>query len=299
MKIEKLLVQYFYTHKEITLQGIGKLCLNPQVDIRVLQNQHGEHSLPEDAIQFERNPDAIEDDQFIAYIVQQTRKNNSLAVSDLESYLALVKQFLNIGKPFTIEGIGTFHKTVKGEIHFTPGAFVNPVTEKPVQEFKESSFLEKPVKFEARPTIKRQSAIITIIILLLAGLIFYFIKEYKSDLLSMFHKTAPINQAQQTAMEINVNMDTSNSKPDTISAKSSLKKDTAGFKVIIKEYPDSAKAHSAFKRILLTKYGKRIILYKTDSTYKIAVPFTSPLSDSTIQKDSIHKFFMGNTRIEL
>jgi len=76
-------------------------------------------------------------------------------------------------------------------------------------------------------------------------------------------------------------------------------KDSFNFKVVIKEYPDSIHANKAFQKLQFTKYAKRIILYKTDTTYKIAVPFTTPLSDTTNERDSIHTFFQGNTRIEL
>ena len=44
----------------------------------------------------------------------------ALASSDLCSYIELARQFLNIGKPFQIEGIGTLVRNKSGELEFTP-----------------------------------------------------------------------------------------------------------------------------------------------------------------------------------
>src|SRR6476619_97240 len=104
MKIEQLLVQHFYIAKQVTLQGIGTFTLSP--DFIVPAETDKDIVLPENAVSFQYNPRATEDEALIDYIVQQTRKIKPLASADLESYLVLGKQFLNIGKPFKIEGVG-------------------------------------------------------------------------------------------------------------------------------------------------------------------------------------------------
>lgn len=108
MKIEQLLVQHFYQHRQITLQGLGTFTLSP--DIALPADNDKDSNLPENAISFVYNPRAQEDDELISFIVQQTRKIRPLASADLDSYLVLGKQFLNIGKPFTIEGLGQLEK---------------------------------------------------------------------------------------------------------------------------------------------------------------------------------------------
>ena len=108
MKLEHLLIQYFYTSKELSLQGIGKFLLSQ--DLVLPADTEKEVVMPENAIGFEYNIKSTEDEGLISYIVENTKKIRPLASADLDSFLTLGKQFLNIGKPFKIEGIGTLDK---------------------------------------------------------------------------------------------------------------------------------------------------------------------------------------------
>ncbi len=54
-----------------------------------------------------------------------------MASADLDSFLMLGRQFLNIGKPFTLEGLGTLDKAQTGELFFIPGQFITPKIEAP------------------------------------------------------------------------------------------------------------------------------------------------------------------------
>jgi hypothetical protein len=65
-----------------------------------------------------------------------------LAQSDLESYLSLGKQFLNIGKPLFIEGIGTLVKMSNGNFDFSPGEFVTQRIEDAREPSRKSEFQE-------------------------------------------------------------------------------------------------------------------------------------------------------------
>ena len=109
MKIEQLIVQHLYSHKQVTLQGIGTIFLNPAITLPTEGDK--DFLLPENAFSFEFNLKSTEDDALINYIVEHTRKIKPLASADLESYLILSKQFLNIGKPIVIEGVGTIQKS--------------------------------------------------------------------------------------------------------------------------------------------------------------------------------------------
>ena len=119
MKIEQLLVQHFYNNREVTLQGMGTFTLS--ADFVMPKENDKDAEIPENAISFQYNPRAVEDDALIDFIVQQTRKMKSLAAADLDSYLVLGKQFLNIGKPFKVDGMGMLVKNQQGELEFTKG----------------------------------------------------------------------------------------------------------------------------------------------------------------------------------
>ena len=113
MKLAPLLAQYLYDQKKLELAGIGTFSLDPSAR----KNIDAQHL--SEGISFQYNNPAGEDDDLISYISSETGKMKPLASSDLNSYIELAREFLNIGKPFQIEGIGTLVKNKSGELEFT------------------------------------------------------------------------------------------------------------------------------------------------------------------------------------
>lgn len=116
MKITSLLTQYLHAHHRLDLPGIGSFILDPSALAPVAGKNAGPSP---DAVHFEYRTDLKEPKELIQYISEQTGKMKALAASDLESYIELAQQFLNIGKPFTVEGVGTLVKLKPGEYEFT------------------------------------------------------------------------------------------------------------------------------------------------------------------------------------
>lgn len=112
--------------------------------------------MPE-GISFENNPSIRDSPELIGYISSKTGKMKSLAISDLESHVEIAQQFLNIGKPYLFEGIGSLVKVRPGEFEFTPGAIITEKTKDAVErevhglskketvEAKYQAFLSEPV----------------------------------------------------------------------------------------------------------------------------------------------------------
>lgn len=118
VKLTSLFAQYLYTHHRLDLPGMGTFLLDPSA-ITMLENSK-QRSAVTDGISFENNPSLKESPDFITFISAQTGKMKALAVADLESHLQLVHQFLNLGKPFVFEGIGTLLKKKPGQLEFLP-----------------------------------------------------------------------------------------------------------------------------------------------------------------------------------
>lgn len=294
MKIEQLLVQHFYNCREVTLQGMGTFTLSP--DFVMPKENDKDADIPENAISFLYNAKATEDEALINFIVQQSRKMKSLAAADLDSYLALGKQFLNIGKPFKIEGMGMLVKNQQGSLEFTKGISFNskmetsPAALKEKRETAEISFAS-----ESKPAANNNKKGIMIAALVVGlGLIgiaawYFFIKDNEA-----------VNSTART-----VNTDTIKTvapSTDTISLatpKAITANDGYSFKVVFLVTPDSAEA--VLRLNVLTARNHKIIMYKQDSLrYKLAEPFTLPLSDTTHIKDSLNKFYYsGKGFIEL
>ena len=107
------MAQYLYEQKKLELAGIGTFLLDPSARINT-DLQHISQG-----ISFKNGSSAQDNEGLIGYISSQTGKMKALASSDLNSYVDLAREFLNIGKPFQIEGIGTLVKNKGGDFEFT------------------------------------------------------------------------------------------------------------------------------------------------------------------------------------
>jgi hypothetical protein len=138
LKLAPLLAQYLYQEKKLNLAGIGTFLLDPSARTSA-DSLHAS-----EGISFQYNPATQDDDNLVAYISTHAKKMKSLASSDLSSYLELARQFLNIGKPFQIEGIGTLVKTKAGDLEFTAGhVLVDKARETGIKELSATSISDQ------------------------------------------------------------------------------------------------------------------------------------------------------------
>ncbi|MDZ4793978.1 MAG: hypothetical protein SGI83_06840 [Bacteroidota bacterium] len=157
MKLAPLLAQYLYTHKRLDLPGFGTFLLDPSVILEPESNKQNKPAILE-GVSFENNPTIKETPGLIEYISLHTGKLKALAAADLDSHLGLALQFLNIGKPFLLEGIGNLVKVRSGEFTFTSGQVmpstlkVQPVKEASPANLKEEAHTEFKSVFYTRKT---------------------------------------------------------------------------------------------------------------------------------------------------
>jgi hypothetical protein len=121
LKVDNLLAQYLYQYKKLSLTGIGIFTLD---DAAVLSDETAKTKTPIEGIAFVSKNVAQPEDSLIEFIKAQTGKMKALAMADLDSYIMLAHQFLNIGKPFYLEGIGTLQKNRDGSFTFNPGTSI-------------------------------------------------------------------------------------------------------------------------------------------------------------------------------
>jgi hypothetical protein len=306
MKMEQLIVQYLYSNKKLTLQEIGTFIISSDINIPV--DSEKDTVLPDNAIEFKYDPKAEVDEGLIDYIVSNSRKIRPLATSDLESFISLNKQFLNIGKPLVIEGLGTLHKTQVGDYAYTQ-AGTSHVMLQDTPKIVTEKIIEK-VSFATPPKEKSGSVnkivivgVLGFIVLSALGLlVYYFITKNDST------NTNTENNSEVSAPS----KDTSTSKQTNITDTSVAKKlkdslatirpinttDTNSFYIVIKEFTDLALAQKRYA--VLTNYGNKLVLTTKDSvTYKLRMPFQKPLSDTLHVKDSIGIFFQAKAYVEL
>lgn len=107
MKISPLLAQFLINNQQLSLAGLGRFILNDSGEIT-----------------FQHDASVKEDAELVSFIAENTGKMKSLVASDLDSNLELARQFLNIGKPYLFEGIGTLSKNKFGTIEFVQGNYL-------------------------------------------------------------------------------------------------------------------------------------------------------------------------------
>lgn len=100
------------SNQQLSLIGIGRF---------VTESQSRADGSPDLNIRFNGNKAEKMDEGLVNFVARETGKMKSLAEADLVSYIDQIKEFLNIGKPFFLEGIGTLTPLKEGVMEFTAG----------------------------------------------------------------------------------------------------------------------------------------------------------------------------------
>lgn len=145
MKIAPILARYLYTQKQLDLPGIGTFTLDGSAEVSTDNSRQQKPTVLE-GVSFEPNNSVKEPPDLIEFISTHTGKIKALASADLDSHLELAKQFLNIGKPFLFEGIGTLSR-VKGQYSFAPGTTIHEPAREP-QSRNSSAYEEQPADYK-------------------------------------------------------------------------------------------------------------------------------------------------------
>lgn len=294
MRVEPLIHRHLFLNKKVTLQNIGTFHLSPEVFIN--EDLEKEVSLPENAITFEFDKNAKPDEALIQFIMQETKKIKPLAASDLESYTMLSVQFLNIGKPLEIKGIGYLQKNQTGQYEFTQGDTIdNKLKDMSVHSEHTEESGSPDFSSPAKSTSNNKWLLPLFFILLTFGAMIYMYMHYS-------------NNKKQTANVITIT-DTTEIKKDSavmnkIDSLATTQDSTIttspssanGFNVVVKEYNSKAAAEKSLKK--LTGFGHHLTMTTADSiNYKLIMSFSNPIADTTRILDSLRRNFGDNVKI--
>lgn len=284
MKIEQLIVQYLFTNKSVTLQHIGTFSF--ATDVVPQADDNKEVQLPENAIQFTYNPHAEHDEGLIDFIVQTTRKIKPLATSDLDSFIILSREYLNIGKPYIIEGLGALQKTQNGDYQFIQGHLENPklIIDKPILEniTNDISFAT-PQKKRSNKRAWMIGISSLLLIIVVATSIIYLAGERQ------FIKQPVTNSVKDTSTTL-FPVQPDSIKKDTIQQHVLI--NDSVYTVAIKRYYTLAAANS--KKVQLSGPDRLLSVVTVDSiTYLLTMQIKGAISDSSRVLDSLSHFY-GN-----
>ncbi len=305
MKIEQALVLYLLIHKKISLQGIGTFNIYGAVP----ENTDNDKPviIPPESISFKYDPKIKEDEDLIDFIVQNTKKIKPLASADLDSFLTLGRQFLNIGKPFTIQNLGTLEKLKSGELEFSPGPLIQRVEvpkakieDEGAEKHEENLFND----YQKEPSSNNSRVLLIAIIAILLGFGSWAAWNYgfkktesepaATDNIIPVQDTANISEKQKSDSLAEAQRVT-----DSIANAQKNPADSFTFKVVIKETTNKEIALARLAK--LKSFGRKVIMYTNDSiTFKVAEPFMLPLTDTTRVLDSLNNYYyMGKAHVEI
>lgn len=296
MKLAPILAQYLNTNKRLALPGIGVFQSVPSAHVEISKNS----KLPIDDITFANNPATKNDDDLVKFISQHTGKMNALAISDLESYLELMQQFLNIGKPFQLEGIGTLVKIKPGVYEFTSGhVMTEKIAEPAVKELASTSTTDDsfggykiyPKHSTAGVTFKKTF----VAFLLFGGIGFAVWGGY-----ALYNKNkveTPTEDMQQKAV-VPV-ADTTTKAPvqkaiaitDTVNTK--RPRVAAGYKFVFETTINKKRAIKRFNFLKAINSDIHLESAADSSSFDITVNLNIPAADTTRVKDSLNNWYYG------
>lgn len=300
-KISPLIAKYLHEHNTLNLEGFGKFSLVGNTEYV----DPNDKNTSQNTVSFEYDKNAKSDEAFISFIVKETGKIKPLATADLETYIILGKQLLNISKPLVIEGVGTLNKMSSGTLEFISGNFEPPkisvdndrdrrsrLAKQPNQNREKEINFEKNLNDDSRS--KGKSKAIRFlgflgILAMLGGLgygIWHFLLSRKDN------DTATVttnNTAKTDTSKVAIanTVDTSK-KTVPVAAPDSLGR--TAYKMVIDVLP---KEDATIRYNKLIGYGYKPLMYTKDSiTYKIAMPVVAFAKDTARVRDSIQRNFV-------
>lgn len=299
MKIPLLLVQFLYKNRKLALPGIGVFTLDKSI---VLPDENDREllSLP-NGVQFQNANVTEPDKDLISFICENTGKIKPLAISDLESYLALGLEMLNIGKPFYLEGIGTISKGKSGKFDFAPGEYT---VIKELTADKQAADQDRAKKSETSTsgsTLQSNRGLIRALAIIFALLVVgwggYLMYKHSGS------ATTP-DSGQQAQEEVAATVADTLSRADSLK---SLKPDSVTkprdahdsilYKFVI--LPTYSKEHALRRYKQLLSFDLRVHLYEKDSTFfKVYFQFPALSKDTTHIKDSLQRQYAHGVTIE-
>lgn len=295
MKVAPLLAQYLYRNKQLDLPGLGSFLLDPSSNVETDTSRQQKQAAIE-GITFLPDTTIKTNQPLVDFIAAEAGKIKALAAADLDSYLGLAEQFLNIGKPFLFEGIGSLSKIRAGEYQFVA---VGPIAaERKEHTLKEGRTEEAATDYKSifyLPKEKSHWKKLVAVLLLMGGLAFAIWGGY-----TVYKKS----QARDAEKEIE---QTEANAPDTVAI---TKNDTSvnatkpaainvppGTYKFILETADSVRAASRLAR--LKEFRWNVNLEQKDSAaYIIYMLLPSSAADTTRMIDSLQRLTGKRVYIE-
>jgi hypothetical protein len=311
LKISQLIAAYLVREKKLTLQGLGHFTAEVRTSVDTEPDKNGVIT-PAFNFHFQPAPKVTPDEGLIRFISVETGKIMPLATSDLDSFLEIGRQLLNISKPFVIEGVGVLQKNAQNQLEFIQEETSrsvdeeNPARKNGRQTQKEDHIRYSDLKPGKRKTSGMKTAAVFTLVLTGLGIIglvgYYFYnlsKEKISGNTNDTIKTLVLSQppADSTHVLMQVTDTVNNLPADTVTITPVKTGNVDSSFRIVLEIASKSRALRRFAD--LKEWGHKPLLTELDSNrFKISIAIKAPLSDSIRHRDSLCRFFGKKVWIE-
>lgn len=292
VKLAPILAEYLYTNKRLDLPGIGSF----RIETPEIPDTEERRQAQPVSITFQSDPSIKEAPDLVSFIASRSGKMKALAASDLESHLEIVQQFLNIGKPFLMEGIGSLSKLRSGQYEFSQGDIttdkIKDLTAKESNSISSEESFTDFAKTSSAPKIRPGKLLP--VFLIIAGIAIAIWVGYK-----MYQKRVSKNIDNSTASSettkeetVPVKMDSLQlikttdtiKKADTVALQKPMAA-TGTYKFVVEE---ANKERALLRYNSLTSWGLPLQMETADSVnFKLFFRLPSSVSDTAKTMDSL------------
>lgn len=284
---DTLIRDYIYEHKKVSFEKLGELVVegNPTSD--------------PSSFKFTYNKRAATTPELITYISEKTGKNKALIASDIESFLELMRQFMNIGKPYEMDGVGMFKLNNAGVYEFAAIDYTHKKEEPRKQKIKEAPLVSK--KSSNKNVLTFFALLIVLGVLGVVGW-----GTYKL----FIEKTTPQIQTQQpvedslpvtnttTVTDTSAIVKDSLTKQDSVSTVATS--DSSLYKFIHETTTSAARAYQRTNSLKAFKHPSFVDSVKRDTVtyYTLYMQYKLIAADTTIMRDSLQKLLGRKVKIK-
>ena len=299
MRAAQFIIQKLFQDKKVTLRQIGHFYIDSLPDGTPQGGDDGEFG---GGISFIQDARAAQDEALVSFIMQQTGKIRPLAEGDLESYLELVKQFLNLGKPFIIEGLGVLRKSQAGDVMFVPGDMIvaeriDTGTAKDALKERRSADISFASVAKRKSWFSKKEMLTGAAVLSVAVLLLFLFSGHDENSPTPVIKTLPAATDTPIASKEPINPpQIRQTTEDTLSPSDT--NSAASFHVVLKQYSSLSKANFFYFKLKRDHPGLAVIT-RDSITYKVVVNMYTPLSDTVRASDSLYMMLGLPTYYEL
>lgn len=295
---DTLIRDYFYENKSVSFEKVGEL----RIDTGIAS---AEQMSSKQAIHFMFNKRAITSPGLADFIAAKTGKNKVLIGSDLESFVELMRQFMNIGKPYEMEGVGILKLGSSGEYEFA--AFDDTYKkDEPKISRKQKAKTDSPLAVKKSSNKGILMLFALVIVLGVLGVIgwgtYKLFVENKNNA-AVQTETLNTDTSAQNNTVPPVSQDTTVFREDSVPEKDTAVislKDTMEYKFIHETTTSAARAYERMRVLRSWGHPSGVDSVKRDSVtfYTLYFKYRLNVTDTAAMKDSLQKLLNRKVKIK-